>query len=379
MSSEPRTFERFPLARRIEHFFMLTSFGLLGLTGLPQRFPTYTISIWIANLFGSVETLRLVHHTSAVIMMLGTVWHIIVFGYKFYVDRTRLSMLPSFQDAKDAIQSLMYNFGVAKTRPQMGRFTFEEKMEYWAFVWGAAVMGITGFMMWNPISTTRFLPGEFIPAAKAAHGGEAVLAVAAIILWHFYGVHIKMFNKSMWTGKMSEEEMLHEHPLELADLKAGIKQHTVDPAVIQKRKAIYFPIAGALTAIMLFLIYGFVSLENTVPLTTIRTGESAQIYSVPTPTPAPTAASTGPASLTWADYVSPLFQKKCAMCHGTAAGLSLATQADLLKGGKSGPGYIAGDGANSVVYMLQASGGHAGQLNPEQLEYLKQWIDSGAP
>ncbi len=83
-------------------------------------------------------------------------------------------------------------------------------------------MIITGFMMWNPIATARFLPGDFIPAAKAAHGGEALLAVLAIIVWHMYGVHIKHFNKSMFTGKISEEEMLDEHPLELADIKAGI-------------------------------------------------------------------------------------------------------------------------------------------------------------
>ncbi len=94
---------------------------------------------------------------------------------------------------------------VAKTPPQMGRYTFEEKMEYWAFAWGAIIMGATGFMMWNPISTVKFLPGEVIPAAKAAHGGEALLAVLAIIIWHMYGVHIKRFNKSMWTGKMSEK------------------------------------------------------------------------------------------------------------------------------------------------------------------------------
>ena len=33
-----RTYERFPLARRIEHLVMLLSFTTLGLTGLPQKF-----------------------------------------------------------------------------------------------------------------------------------------------------------------------------------------------------------------------------------------------------------------------------------------------------------------------------------------------------
>ena len=38
----------------------------------------------------------------------------------------------------------------------------------------------------------------------------------AIVVWHFYHVHIKHFNKSMWTGKLTEEEMKEEHPAELA-------------------------------------------------------------------------------------------------------------------------------------------------------------------
>ncbi|MCS7039976.1 MAG: hypothetical protein NZP34_10260, partial [Caldilineales bacterium] len=75
-------------------------------------------------------------------------------------------------------------------------------MEYWAVIWGTAVMIITGFMLWNPITTTKFLPGSWIPAAKAAHGGEALLAFLAIIVWHVYNVHIKTFNRSMFTGKL---------------------------------------------------------------------------------------------------------------------------------------------------------------------------------
>lgn len=179
MSNMPtRTHLRFPLARRIEHLVMMLSFITLALTGLPQKFAGAPLSIAFVNILGGIENLRTIHHFAAIVMMLGTAWHIIVFGYMAYVRRTRLSMLPSLQDVKDGWQALMYNIGRAKSYPQMGRYTFEEKMEYWAFVWGTIIMGVTGFMMWNPITTARFLPGEVIPAAKAAHGGEALLAVS---------------------------------------------------------------------------------------------------------------------------------------------------------------------------------------------------------
>ncbi|WKZ37156.1 MAG: cytochrome b/b6 domain-containing protein [Anaerolineales bacterium] len=283
MNKVTQAYLRFPLVRRIEHWLMMLSFTILGTTGLPQRFPDAALSRAILNGMGGIETLREIHHIAAIVMMLGTAWHILVMGYSVFVLRDQMSMLPTLQDARDGIQALLYNIGFVKTYPQMGRYTFEEKMEYWAFVWGAIIMGLTGFIMWNPITATTFLPGEFVPAAKAAHGGEAVLAVLAIIIWHMYGVHIKRFNKAMFNGKMTEEEMLHEHPLELADIKAGITDRRPDAATLRKRQMIYYPIAAALTLGMLAGIYGFVNAEVTSVTTVQPITESAPQESGTTP------------------------------------------------------------------------------------------------
>jgi cytochrome b subunit of formate dehydrogenase len=268
MNTVTQAYMRFPIARRIEHWVMMLSFTLLGLTGLPQRFPESGLSQAILGGLGGIESLRNIHHISAIVMLLGTAWHILVMGYSVFVLRDQMSMLPTLQDAKDGLQALLYNIGFARTYPQMGRYTFEEKMEYWAFVWGTAIMSVTGFMMWNPITTTQYLPGELIPAAKAAHGNEAVLAVLAIIIWHLYGVHIKRFNKAMFNGRMTEADMLHEHPLELADIKAGIADRRPDAATLRKRQMIYYPIAAVLALGMLGGIYGFINAEET-SLTTI--------------------------------------------------------------------------------------------------------------
>jgi cytochrome b subunit of formate dehydrogenase/mono/diheme cytochrome c family protein len=399
----PRTYQRFPLARRIEHLVMLLSFTTLGLTGLPQKFSSSPVSIAFVNILGGIENLRTIHHVAAIVMMLGTAWHILVFGYMSYVRRTRLSMLPSLQDVKDGWQALMYNIGLSKSFPQMGRYTFEEKMEYWAFAWGAIIMGATGFMMWNPITTTRFLPGEVIPAAKAAHGGEALLAVLAIIIWHMYGVHFKHFNKSMWTGKMTEEEMLHEHPLELADIKAGTAERLVEPATLRKRQRVYLPVAALLTLFMLGGIYGFVNSEQTALTTTERQVPTVEVFVPQTLTPAPTQTPTlpptetppvtptqlatdstpaAPASgLTWDSSIGALLQAKCGACHGAGAlgGLNLTTYADAIKGGASGPVIVPGDSANSLLIMKQQAGGHPGQLTHEEIAKMIEWIEAGAP
>ena len=283
MNTVTQAYLRFPIARRIEHWVMMLSFTTLGLTGIPQKFSTSNISISVIQALGGIEVLRTIHHTAAVVMMLGSVWHLLVMGYSIFVLRDKLSMLPTLRDAKDGLHALFYNIGFAKTYPQMGRYTFEEKMEYWAFVWGTAVMTITGFLMWNPITSTKYLPGEFVPAAKAAHGGEAVLAVLAILIWHMYGVHIKRQNKAMFNGKQTEQEMLHEHPLELADIKAGIADRRPDPATLRKRQMIYYPIAAILTVAMLGGIYGFINTEETALKTVPPISQSVEATQTPVP------------------------------------------------------------------------------------------------
>jgi mono/diheme cytochrome c family protein len=73
-----------------------------------------------------------------------------------------------------------------------------------------------------------------------------------------------------------------------------------------------------------------------------------------------------------------MLQTKCAACHGASGGLSLATYADALKGGASGPAVVPGDAANSVLVQKQQAGGHFGQLTPEEIAQVIEWINAGA-
>jgi cytochrome b subunit of formate dehydrogenase len=379
-----RIYTRFHWTQRIEHIFLLISFTMLALTGLPQKFSTAGWAQAMIGFFGGIETTRMIHHIFAIVVMLLAVYHILDIGYQIFVKRTQLSMLPGIQDIRDAWKAFMYNLGFSKKRPQMGRYSFEEKAEYWALIWGIAIMGITGFMMWNPITTARFLPGEIIPASKAAHGGEALLAVMAIVVWHMYGVHLKRFNKAMFTGKQTEEEMLHEHPLELADIKAGIAVRPVDSRTLRKRKTIYYPVAGVLAGVMLFGIYGFIGGEKTAITTVLPISSPVAIYVPQTPTPIPTSnASPVPSgALTWDASIGSIFQARCSLCHGVnlaTNGLSFATYADAIRGANDGPVIIPGDPANSKLLDVQSAGGHPGQLNPDELSAIKNWIIAGAP
>jgi mono/diheme cytochrome c family protein len=75
-----------------------------------------------------------------------------------------------------------------------------------------------------------------------------------------------------------------------------------------------------------------------------------------------------------------LFQSKCIACHGAGelGGLNLSTYADAMQGGASGPVIIPGDGTNSLLVIRQQAGNHPGQLTPEEIAQVIEWIDAGA-
>ena len=287
---------RFSLVQRIEHWAQMASFFGLGLTGLPQKFVGNDWAETMIGLMGGIEVVRTIHHASAIVMALACIYHVIAVAYKVFVLRVRWTMFPRLDDLLDALDVMRHNIGLTKEFPKMDRFSFEEKAEYWAFVWGAVVMGLTGFLMWNPINAVRFIPGDLIPAAKAAHGGEAILAVLAIIVWHFYGVHIKTLSMAMFTGKLTHHQMEHEHGLELQRIQAGKVDPRPAPEVIKQRERWFIPVASVLSIGMLVALYLFVNYEQTA-ITTLPKRAQVQAYAPITPTATPRPGATAVSSI----------------------------------------------------------------------------------
>jgi formate dehydrogenase gamma subunit len=382
---QKKWYVRFTISERVEHWVFITSFIILGITGMVQRYSEVQISQGIVTLVGGIENLRWLHHAAAVATMLIVIYHLGALGYRIYVNRARLTMLPVLNDITNVYYAFMYYIGRRKEPPQQGRYTFEEKVEYWAVVWGTLIMAVTGFMMWNPIATTKFLPGQFVPAAKVAHSLEAVLAILSILIWHMYQVFIRHFNKSMYSGKISEEELLHDHPLELADIKAGTARPQVTPEGISKRRRVYLPIFSLAAIIMLAGVYFFIAYEETA-IETIPPAERPEVFVpfTPTPSPVPIPTATPPpvTTLTWEGGIGPLMESKCVACHNSSSnlgGLDLSDYQLTFLGGNSGPAVVPGDPDNSAIIIIQSAGGHPGQLTGEELSQVQEWIENGAP
>lgn len=283
--SKEEQYPRFRVGARIEHIVLLVSFTVLAVTGLPQKYAETGIGQELIDLMGGIETVRLIHRYAAFLLIAGTAYHLFTGAYRFFVKRERMRILPDKKDVFDAKDTVAYNLGLKDEHPKMRKFNFGEKVEYWAVVWGTAVMIITGFMLLNPIATTSVLPGEFIPAALAAHGWEAVLAVASIVIWHLYNVLIKQFNPSMWTGKLPRSQMKEEHALELERLEAGGSPwQVVQQPVLQRRRRIFVVVSLVVGALLLAGIVWMFTFEETAITTIPRVTE--EIF-VPLITPAP--------------------------------------------------------------------------------------------
>jgi formate dehydrogenase gamma subunit len=377
---------RFDVLQRIEHWVLVASFTTLAVTGLVQKFALFPLSPIIVRLLGGIESVRIIHRVAATVFLIEAIYHLISIGYKLYVEKKSASMLPGIKDLQDAFQTLAFNLGLAKERPKMGRYNFIEKAEYWALVWGLVIMALTGFMLWNPIATTRWLPGEAVPAAKAAHGAEAVLAVLAIMLWHFYHVHIRHWNASMFTGHLTREEMEEEHALELEKIEQGQVGPEVSPEERKRRLRVFIPVASVLSLVLLYGVFRFVTFEQTA-ITTLPPAERnvpvfvrATSTPVPTPTVTPTPQAVQPAvgELSWEGGIGDLFARQCGACHGQAGGFSVSDYSSVMKGGVNGPVIIPGNAEDSHLIRVVGGGNHPGKFTDVELSVIRDWINAGA-
>jgi formate dehydrogenase subunit gamma len=236
------------------HLVMMSCFLGLVLTGLPQMFASHNWAKGIVMIFGGVERVRLVHHWLGTIMALQLVWHFLEALWFHMVRRRPMAMVPHLSDLANFMQQIRYNLGLVGRPPEMDRYTFAEKLEYLALVWGTVLMVLTGLILLYPVRWSALFPGEAILAAKAAHGGEAVLALLSILTWHMYFVHIRHWNTSMFTGKLEAEEYAAEHALELQRIR---RAEVAEPTKFRAWRLVGVAMSGAAIVAGVWLFYSW--------------------------------------------------------------------------------------------------------------------------
>lgn len=173
---------------RVLHALLIVSFVLLAWTGFALRYPDG----WWARpllLWESTWPLRgTIHRIASVVFIVVGALHVISLIKSERLRRHWQALRPRRQDAVEGLLNFWYNLGFRSARPELSEHGYVEKIEYWAIVWGAVVMGVTGVMLWGHNVVLAWLPKSVLDFATAVHFYEAVLAVLAIAVWHFYAV-----------------------------------------------------------------------------------------------------------------------------------------------------------------------------------------------
>jgi len=214
-----KKYVRLTLHERIQHHLVWTTFVTLAITGFMVEFPESVL-----NLLGTYREpvfywRGLLHRIAAVIMIaniLYQIWYVLLTrsGRRYLFD-----MIPALRDAKDFFLNMLYYLRIKEEMPLFDRFNYKEKLEYWTGWIGNIIITVTGFFLWFP----QYFPKLVFDLSILLHTMEAILASCAIMVWHFYEVHLKPGKYPMSTiwldGLIPEHELEEEHPLEYQRIK----------------------------------------------------------------------------------------------------------------------------------------------------------------
>jgi len=213
-------YERMNRSERFQHLLTLSTFFVLVVSGFALKFK------WSVPFLSDEANVSLRgngHRIAAILMVATCIYHLL---YVLLTERGRdqfVRMMPRWQDAMDVMTNLRYYAGLSDRKPKFGRYSYVEKAEYLALVWGSIVMIVTGFMLWFENETLQRIPMWGLDVATIIHFYEAILATLAIIVWHLYYVILNPDFAPMsltWIdGKISRYHMEHEHPLELEEIE----------------------------------------------------------------------------------------------------------------------------------------------------------------
>jgi formate dehydrogenase gamma subunit len=209
--------KRFSKFRILEHFTHIIIFLIMFVTGFSQKYSNLDISIWFISKVGGIENLYIIHHTFGVIFIILFVIHIFISVIGVTLYKWQPTMLISYDDFSNLVDDLRYFLGIKNIPAKCGRYNYKQKFQYWSVFICTLIMIIPGLVMLYPFFFTHFLPGQIIPLAKLVHSNQFIIFYI-IALWHLYdnvfSPEALPLDTSIFTGYISKERMLKEHPLE---------------------------------------------------------------------------------------------------------------------------------------------------------------------
>jgi hypothetical protein len=218
-----RTVVRMTRNQRLQHFILLSSFGILVLTGFALKYP----DSWLGAIFLSSEMTKTKHTP-------GSRGHPDSgrrLAYRLRAGNGRRTA--SVEGPAAAVRRISWTCsGICDSTSAKLREAQDRPL--WLCREGRVLggslgcdhHGCTGLLIWYKVEAFSFLPRWSVDVALAIHFYEAILATLAIVVWHFYQVifdpDVYPINWAWWDGQMSEKLFHEEHPLAYEQMQAPL-------------------------------------------------------------------------------------------------------------------------------------------------------------
>jgi cytochrome b subunit of formate dehydrogenase len=259
---------RFKPLQRWTHLAVMVCVSGLILTGLPLKFSREPLIADLTRHLVEVETLIFLHRLFAVFLGGIAVFHIVSLLTARRKSKQPLikriwgpdSLMPTLADMHHFAGMLRW-FVKKGERPDLERWSYREKFDYWATVATLGVLAASGMILWFPAFFAEFFSGYWFNVAYIVHGSAGLLAMGSILLIHLLNASLRRgrfpFNDAMFTGQISESELKSERAAQYARLTAtGTLERWKEPAVSGSRLKIstYATSASLLLGIGLIIL-----------------------------------------------------------------------------------------------------------------------------
>jgi len=215
--------KRWTRTQLFEHWLVLLSLSLLGLTGLALKYHAHAWAAWLLQRMGGPAMSGTLHRTAAVVLIGTVVFHLAHAALTEYGHQEFRRIRLRAQDFRDFLHMLKFNLGSAPEPPKTAKYSYQEKFHYWAVALIVLLMIPSGFVLWFENEAMQFLPKWIYDLTLVLHGGAGLFFFAVVVLSHLYSVHLdpRVFPMDwMWlTGTISEDQLRARHPLEFEELE----------------------------------------------------------------------------------------------------------------------------------------------------------------
>ncbi len=214
---------RFSRSWRVQHMLLMVSVLLLMISGFSLK---YSETFWgkaLIFLEGGFQARGSLHRLSAVLLFITAVYHLLYISLTKEGRSEFRGLLPRKSDFVDLKNGILYDLLRKSEKPAFGRYSYREKIQYWAFFIFILLMLLSGIILWFHDYFFAFLPKWAFDVSFMLHGGTAILVILFLLLWHLYIVHLSPgnfpANSSFWHGYVSEKWLKENHLLEYEEMK----------------------------------------------------------------------------------------------------------------------------------------------------------------